>query len=119
MSKKSKTITSIQPPQDRLEKMYYFPSPIYKINNKSFIDIVLKVSEEMIVEQRNKGLEGEAALYPHYMSGNLNGDPRVLDFGNYVAQTAWNLLQDQGYEDRKSTRLNSSHIPLSRMPSSA
>ena len=24
-----------------------------------------------------------------------------------------------GYEDRKSTRLNSSHIPLSRMPSSA
>ena len=24
-----------------------------------------------------------------------------------------------GFEDRKSTRLNSSHIPLSRMPSSA
>ena len=24
-----------------------------------------------------------------------------------------------GYKDRKSTRLNSSHIPLSRMPSSA
>ena len=38
------------------------------------------------------------------------------------------LLQDKGYgwgwavlmsTDRKSTRLNSSHIPLSRMPSSA
>ena len=26
---------------------------------------------------------------------------------------------DKGKEDRKSTRLNSSHIPLSRMPSSA
>ena len=26
---------------------------------------------------------------------------------------------ENGIEDRKSTRLNSSHIPLSRMPSSA
>ena len=33
----------------------------------------------------------------------------------------WNAKdgQDGGNEDRKSTRLNSSHIPLSRMPSSA
>ena len=30
-----------------------------------------------------------------------------------------NLLWDRRHEDRKSTRLNSSHIPLSRMPSSA
>ena len=30
-----------------------------------------------------------------------------------------NLLTQQGMQDRKSTRLNSSHIPLSRMPSSA
>ena len=29
------------------------------------------------------------------------------------------LLQDTVDADRKSTRLNSSHIPLSRMPSSA
>ena len=27
--------------------------------------------------------------------------------------------KDAGHKDRKSTRLNSSHIPLSRMPSSA
>ena len=29
------------------------------------------------------------------------------------------LLAETDNEDRKSTRLNSSHIPLSRMPSSA
>ena len=29
------------------------------------------------------------------------------------------VLTDPPYGDRKSTRLNSSHIPLSRMPSSA
>src|ERR1051326_9576370 len=30
-----------------------------------------------------------------------------------------NIVQTAGTTDRKSTRLNSSHIPLSRMPSSA
>ena len=29
------------------------------------------------------------------------------------------LKKEENTEDRKSTRLNSSHIPLSRMPSSA
>ena len=28
-------------------------------------------------------------------------------------------MTDEDFKDRKSTRLNSSHIPLSRMPSSA
>ena len=32
---------------------------------------------------------------------------------------ARNLILGSGCQDRKSTRLNSSHIPLSRMPSSA
>ena len=31
----------------------------------------------------------------------------------------WSKLPVKGRSDRKSTRLNSSHIPLSRMPSSA
>ena len=42
----------------------------------------------------------------------------------YPEYTGWNQLRETdvtvtGSEDRKSTRLNSSHIPLSRMPSSA
>ena len=39
------------------------------------------------------------------------------DCGN----TAFGIASNQAgvYKDRKSTRLNSSHIPLSRMPSSA
>ena len=35
-------------------------------------------------------------------------------------QEAWcEMFAAEGLQDRKSTRLNSSHIPLSRMPSSA
>ena len=40
---------------------------------------------------------------------SVGGDGTLLD--------TITLVRD--YEDRKSTRLNSSHIPLSRMPSSA
>ena len=36
----------------------------------------------------------------------------------YAGEKKWNLAE-KAYRDRKSTRLNSSHIPLSRMPSSA
>ena len=49
-------------------------------------------------------------LVPHYYEGNLEGD--VLLDGKSVSDTPL-------YEDRKSTRLNSSHITRSRMPSSA
>ena len=35
------------------------------------------------------------------------------------AVALFDLLETNDFQDRKSTRLNSSHIPLSRMPSSA
>ena len=48
---------------------------------------------------------------------------RVVDPGRGIDRPADLVLRDgrvAGVEpDRKSTRLNSSHIPLSRMPSSA
>ena len=37
--------------------------------------------------------------------------------GRRLDPASWELRAEEG--DRKSTRLNSSHIPLSRMPSSA
>ena len=40
------------------------------------------------------------------------GDGMLVDFGTYTARTATG-------GDRKSTRLNSSHLSVSRMPSSA
>jgi uncharacterized protein (TIGR02466 family) len=32
------------------------------------------------------------------MTESINIDSRMLDFSNYVAQTAWNILQEQGYD---------------------
>ena len=48
------------------------------------------------------------------------GDGLVIaeDLGD-ITPTVRKLVNDSGYPDRKSTRLNSSHLPRSRMPSSA
>ena len=55
-----------------------------------------------------------------------SGEPGYDNPGLYVrGQTSWNIDGSQvvvlldGFQDRKSTRLNSSHITPSRMPSSA
>ena len=54
----------------------------------------------------------------------VEGVERLIDylqdkeFCSYDCETT-GLLQTSEVIDRKSTRLNSSHIPLSRMPSSA
>ena len=47
----------------------------------------------------------------------LDGGTRA-DRAQELMQTCKSILRPK-WEDRKSTRLNSSHIPLSRMPSSA
>ena len=49
------------------------------------------------------------------------GEMKIRVYGNtaVVSGTEVERSQYRGEEDRKSTRLNSSHIPLSRMPSSA
>ena len=44
---------------------------------------------------------------------------RVLDMARGAAVSAELIVLPELWQDRKSTRLNSSHIPLSRMPSSA
>ena len=61
---------------------------------------------------------GTTTPLPTYTSsaGNIqNTNPIIL--GTQGEAEVW--LGQGVYKDRKSTRLNSSHIPLSRMPSSA
>ena len=57
---------------------------------------------------------------------DVNEELRMVGYGNsYSAQKVWlkiytiNLANEHTNKDRKSTRLNSSHIEESRMPSSA
>ena len=52
----------------------------------------------------------------HFVKMIHNG----IEYGMMQAMAeGFDILRNANAEDRKSTRLNSSHIPLSRMPSSA
>ena len=44
---------------------------------------------------------------------------RVITGNGHITTDEHRAIADAADKDRKSTRLNSSHIPLSRMPSSA
>ena len=67
----------------------------------------------------------EYPLYADWLK-KLDKETRTTYFGiQYTDEQIDNLVKriiensDKHHLDRKSTRLNSSHIPLSRMPSSA
>ena len=66
---------------------------------------------------------GEAIIKFDDVSFEYGHNKPILDEVNFVVRQGSKLaLMGQngaGKRDRKSTRLNSSHIPLSRMPSSA
>ena len=53
-----------------------------------------------------------AGVFGAHVMGIVGGEQRRVQFFRNVQQTV-------GHLDRKSTRLNSSHVALSRMPSSA
>jgi hypothetical protein len=72
-----------------------FVAPMYKLQKLEFLPIVKKIAKKYILK-RKKQVELNSN-YPVYMTENLNFEPEMLNFSNYVAQTAWNLLNEQGY----------------------
>ena len=65
-------------------------------------------------ERRARALEFQRTVDKLFSLGGFRGET-----DENPIQIARRFRELAGFEDRKSTRLNSSHIPLSRMPSSA
>ena len=96
MSKKSSKSPKSNKPdeQKQLESYFYFCSPVYKMSIPEFIEPVAQVAEEHAVKFRENGID---EIYPVIQTDNLVDDPRISDFGNFIVQTAWNVLSSQGY----------------------
>lgn len=78
-----------------LNASWYFPCPIYTVDRPDFLSSVSAVSEEALNESRKTQQVND--IYPVLMSNNFYADPRIAFFSQFVADTAWNILQDQGY----------------------
>jgi len=76
-----------------LTESLIFPSKVYSIEKPDFLDTVRAVSSKYL-EQSRQLQKGE---YMTLMSGNYSHEPEIAPFAQYVSQTAWNILQAQGY----------------------
>ena len=87
----------------------YFPSGIYKISGPiTFKAVVSIVGSKAIIAQT---ASSQSFVFPRGTQIDIEG-MKFVGGTNAIYISNANI-------DRKSTRLNSSHIPLSRMPSSA
>ena len=80
----------------QLQVAHHFPCPIYLIERPDFLETVNTVSEENLEARRKEADLNE--IYLVYMTGNFYGDPRMVEFTQFVGATAWNILNEQGYD---------------------
>lgn len=78
-----------------LNAEWYFPCPIYTVERPDFLESVSQVSEESLAVSRKTQQVND--IHPVLMSDNYFADPRIAPFSQFIADTAWNILQDQGY----------------------
>lgn len=74
---------------------FYFPCAIYSAEKPEFLNSVKLVAEEYLIKARQKE---KNEFYPVAMTDNFYADPRLVEFATYVGQSAWHMLDDQGYD---------------------
>lgn len=79
----------------QLQVAAHFSSPIYFIERFDFLESVTTVSEEFLAQSRKERQLDE--IYPVMMSGNYMSDERIQPFVQFVLDTGWNILNEQGY----------------------
>jgi hypothetical protein len=84
------------PTGSKMEAFSHFPTLIYSVKASQFLDTAKTVvSEELAIKK--KEIKKLNEIYPVLMTGNLNSDPRMLSLANFIAQSAWEILDSQGY----------------------
>lgn len=79
----------------RLQVAMHFPCPIYFINRPDFLTDVSEVSEQYLQVQRKDKQYNE--IYPVYMSHDYSHEDKVKPFAQFISNTAWNILNEQGF----------------------
>jgi uncharacterized protein (TIGR02466 family) len=80
--------------QQAIEAITCFPTMLYIINKKEFVNDVLNASNDSI-QKECKPID---EIFPCVMSGDLLDDPRIEQFANFVGQTSFDILHGHGYD---------------------
>lgn len=81
---------------NQLQAFYYFPSTVYVIDKPEFLDDA-KAACKKAVAKRKKDTKLDE-IYPVYMTENLYEYEGMDKLSEYIGQTAWNILSEQGYK---------------------
>lgn len=83
----------------------YFPSSVYVMEKPEYLDAVKNVSDEYL---QKVDISKINELYPVRMTESYFHEESLIDFNQYILDTAWNILQSQGYKmDGLVTQFNS------------
>jgi uncharacterized protein (TIGR02466 family) len=76
---------------------YIFTTGIFRTHSKNFLDQVTPVYREKMSRMKRENPEMAKTVYPVYMTENLYEYKGMDKLSAYIAQTAWNILDEQGY----------------------
>jgi len=82
-------------PQAILAPAGYFASMVYTIQKPEFLDAASAVSNELLAASKAAMPMNET--YPSVMSGSMIGVGRTNAFEQFIADSAWAILDSQGY----------------------
>lgn len=77
---------------DQLQETYLFPSIVYSVDKPEFLDAVFGISSKYLA-QKSSVIDQFVT-----MTADFSHEPEIEGFAQYVSQTAWNILDSQGYD---------------------
>ena len=80
---------------DTWEQYDYFPSSVYILKKPEFLESVKTVAYEYLDNIKREVKLND--IYPMYHTDSFSHEERLLDFTSYVANTGWNVLNNQGF----------------------
>jgi hypothetical protein len=83
--------------QNVVSEGYYFTTTVYRIEAKQHLENARLVALNYLKqsEEYQKDLN---PIYPVRMTGNMFSDPKLHDLASLIVQTAWDILDAQGYQ---------------------
>jgi uncharacterized protein (TIGR02466 family) len=73
----------------------YFAAPVYEVDAPEYLSVARKVSSEYL--KQRKDIQDLNPHYPVYMTENMHNHPELTELANFIGQTAWSILDSQGY----------------------
>jgi uncharacterized protein (TIGR02466 family) len=82
-------------PEQLMQVEIQFGAPIYSVSRPEFLQPVRGISQQLLDQARNN--PDYDSENPLVMTENFFAVPDVKEFSDFVGQTSWEILRDQGY----------------------